>query len=84
MLAHEGTTKNLLSKSKCLFEKNKEVVKENAKKMDAALQEVKDLNSLILNDNIVHNTALTYFIKTLVHYYDTKAHLSQMRCKGKK
>lgn len=75
MLAHEASVETFLSQSKQLSEENKKVVKESVMMLESALQEVKDLKTLILNDNFVDNLQLTSLIDTLVHHYNIEAHL---------
>lgn len=71
MLVHEEIVKTLLSKSKRLLEENEKLVKEHATKMEVALNEMKELQTLILNDNTVHRS-----INTLVNHYDSKAKMA--------
>ncbi|CAH1444092.1 unnamed protein product [Lactuca virosa] len=75
MLVHKAIVKTLVSQNKRLLEENEKFVKENVMKMEATFREVKDLKTLILNDNSVHNANFTSYINTLVAHYDTEAHM---------
>ncbi|CAH1433787.1 unnamed protein product [Lactuca virosa] len=75
MLFHQARVETFISQSKLLSEENKKVVKESVMTLESALQEVKILKTLILNDNFVHNVHLTSLIDTLVDHYDTEVHL---------
>lgn len=43
--------------------------------MDAMIKDVKEIYTLLLNDNVMHNVNFNNFINSLVSYYDIKAKL---------
>lgn len=73
MTVHEVTMKNLLLESHILFKEHEKLVNKTTMKVDVALNEVKELETLILTDNIVHCSKIIESIITLVKHYDTKA-----------
>lgn len=71
---HEATIKRLLSKNVKLVLKNEKLLLDHTKKMDVALNEIKELRRLLFNDNTFH-VDITYTIHDLAQNFDSKTQM---------
>ncbi|CAH1428049.1 unnamed protein product [Lactuca virosa] len=73
MTINESTVKTLLFESKRLSEENEKIMHDTTTKVDAVLNEVKELKTSVLSDSTTHNQNLIDGVNNFVLHYGTEA-----------